>query len=279
MDRIPLGGLVAKIISFGDSFILGNELQREDGFATWPGLIAKDLGVDYETTAEAGCGNENIAQQIYRYFTSNTRSHTLAVINWTWTMRWDFYLGDAKQWITLGPTCVPGKLEHLIGHGLAAELIDFYHRYTGKSDVWNRWRSLQAIYGVQCWLDRLGVPSVQTYIDPSLLSPAMGTRLQHYQAFRDPSWPDVVNEIDLDQLPPVILKELNSDYQSNLMPDHVQTLQDLVRPSLQTFEGMTFLDWSAAHGWPITDLLHPLEQAHRAAADLWRPVYVRMLES
>jgi len=56
MDRFSLGGLVAKIISFGDSFMLGNELDKEDGTQTWPGILAQRLGCDFDIRAMAGCG-------------------------------------------------------------------------------------------------------------------------------------------------------------------------------------------------------------------------------
>lgn len=45
-------------------------------------------------------------------------------------------------------------------------------------------------------------------------------------------------------------------------------LQDYVRPYFSDFEGMTFLDWSREKGFVISDMLHPLEEAHQAAADL-----------
>lgn len=42
-------------------------------------------------------------------------------------------------------------------------------------------------------------------------------------------------------------------------------LQAHVRPSMTTFDGQNFLDWSRAHGYAVTDRWHPLEQAHVAA--------------
>ena len=58
-----------KIVSFGDSFVFGNELKdNEDGSRAWPSLAAQDLGCAYETMSVAGCGNENIARQLYKYF-------------------------------------------------------------------------------------------------------------------------------------------------------------------------------------------------------------------
>lgn len=51
-------------------------------------------------------------------------------------------------------------------------------------------------------------------------------------------------------------------------PPAVAWLQDQIRPWLSDFAGMGFLDWSQANGFEISDTKHPLEKAHRAAADL-----------
>jgi len=269
--------LMAKIVSFGDSFLLGNELCRQDGTATWPGLIADDLAVEYSTCAEAGCGNEQIARQIYSYFSVNNPQDVLAVINWTWCMRWDFYLQAANCWVTLGPTCVPSKLESQVGLEKATELVDFYRNYIDHSDLWNRFRSLQTIYAVQSWLRDNKIISIQTYIDPSILEALSGDRVEHYNIYRDPAWPDISQEQDLENLPLYIKQELDEDYARLAMPDYITGLQSLVKPNLKTFDGMTFIEWSRYHQYPITELLHPLEAAHQAAADFWRDRYVSML--
>ena len=44
-------------------------------------------------------------------------------------------------------------------------------------------------------------------------------------------------------------------------------LQDYISPYMTTFEGLNFLDWSKNHGYPVTENWHPLEAAHRAAAE------------
>lgn len=268
---------MTKIVSFGDSFLLGNELRQEDGTMTWPGLIANYIGVDYETRAEAGCGNEQIARQIYSYFNQNRTQDVLAVINWTWCMRWDFYLQGSNCWVTLGPTCVPSKLESQVGLDKAIVLVDFYRNHTGQSDIWNRFRSLQTIYAAQSWLREHKILSIQTYMDPSLLETASGNRMEHYNVYRDPTWPAITCEQDLDNLPTRIKQELAADYARQTMPDYITCLQSLIRPHLQTFDGMTFLEWSRYHHYPITELLHPLESAHQAAADFWHDRYVSLL--
>lgn len=43
-------------------------------------------------------------------------------------------------------------------------------------------------------------------------------------------------------------------------------LQNYVRPFMTTFEGKTFLQWSRDKGFYVNERLHPLEDAHSAAA-------------
>jgi hypothetical protein len=47
----------------------------------------------------------------------------------------------------------------------------------------------------------------------------------------------------------------------------VLELQDYVRPYMTTFEGKTFLEWSRDREYYINERMHPLEDAHKAAAD------------
>ena len=49
-------------------------------------------------------------------------------------------------------------------------------------------------------------------------------------------------------------------------------LQAQLTPHIRDFQGRDFLSWSRANRYAITDLWHPLEQAHQAAAELMLPV-------
>jgi hypothetical protein len=62
------------------------------------------------------------------------------------------------------------------------------------------------------------------------------------------------------------MDELIFDQRWHVSPA-VQLLQDQVRPHMIDFEGYTFLDWSRHHGFAESATWHPLESAHRAAAD------------
>lgn len=273
---------VKKIVSFGDSFMFGSQLQNNhNGEKAWAGLIAQDLDCDYETLAYPGCGNEAIARQIFSYFADNSCQDTLAVINWTWCSRWDFYSLNKKQWFTLGPTCVPGKLESMFDPDQATQLVDFYRQHMADAHLWNQMRSLQAMVAVQSFLTCKEIKHVQTYMDRELLMTSTNrSRLEHYNNYKDPSWPIITDESQLESLPDVIKKEVELDYMSVTDPKYIQTLQQMVLPNMQTFQGLTFLEWCRHHDFPVTPspFDHPLEQAHEAARQLWRQQYKDILQ-
>lgn len=51
----------------------------------------------------------------------------------------------------------------------------------------------------------------------------------------------------------------------------IAALQATVLPNLDDFHGSNFLDWSRGQGHAVSDLWHPLQDAHCAAADLMLP--------
>jgi hypothetical protein len=227
-----------KIVSFGDSFIFGTELQDNAcGNEAWPGLAARRLGVDYKTFAVPGCGNENITQQIFTYFAENPADNVVAVINWTWGARWDFYIAGSERWVTLGQTCVPSKLSHLVDDNEAQRIIKFYQDYPGNSSTWEKFRSLQTVYSAQQYLESLNVPCVQTYMD--------------YEIW-DQRW-----------YSNAYIQNLQSLTQSNLLDFEGKNFLDWSRD--REFE-------VTEPGW------HPLEEAHVAACELWVDVYAQKLK-
>ena len=271
-----------KIVSFGDSFVFGTELTDNlDGSKAWPALVAKNLGTNYETRAIVACGNESIARQIYTYFSDYTTTNTLAIINWTWSMRWDFYLHEVDAWVTLGPTCVPGRLQQHIPESEAENLIKFYQTYTGASPNWNLHRSLQAIWGVLNYLKVNNIMAIHTYMDPALFNKGnTGDRLEHYCAIRDPGWPNIESATDIFNLPTSIQQEVEDDYNRVKIPLYLSNLQDLIQPAMQSFDGQSFLEWSRSCGHAVTPAPaeHPLQDAHNAAADYWQDVYNKHIQ-
>jgi hypothetical protein len=230
----PRGTDMKKIVSFGDSFVFGSELQdNHDGSKAWAGLAAQQLGVEYQTHSNPGCGNDAIAQQIYTHFSDDSTVNDLAVINWTWTCRWDFHIADYDTWVTLGPTCVPEKLQHLLDSTQSHRLIGLYRDYLNKSLLWNKIRNLQTIFSAQQYLKIKKIKSIQTFMDYELFT----------TEFHCP--------VDVAELQKLVMPEM-TDWS----------------------EGLNFLDWCKKHNYFITEIgWHPLEDAHAAAADFWLPTY------
>lgn len=218
-----------KIVSFGDSFIWGSELENNlFGTQAWPGLIAQELGIGYSTMSNPGCGNDEISRQVLTYFSNNTATDTLAVINWTWAFRWDFYIINTESWVTLGPSCIPSRLGSHLQPDDAKELINVYNKYAGKSMHWNKWRALQTIYSTQCYLNQLGVRNIQTYMDTFLFD-------------REFHAPDYVVALQ------------------NIVGKDMQLFENMNFLDWSRSKGFAVTE----PGW------HPLEDAHAAAKDLW----------
>ena len=269
-----------KIVSFGDSFVLGSEINDiDDGTAGWPALIAARLNADYTTLAVNGCGNDHIAQQIYTYCNENNTNDCLFVVNWTWTMRWDIYIQSAETWANIGPTCVPDKLKNILDHPKAKYLVDFYNNNIRENVTWNLYRSLQSIYAAQCYMREHNIRNLQTYMDTQLFDKGLAHRLplEHYQIYKDVSWPECKTLEDLSALPSIIKDEIAQDLARQEFPSYIQHLQSLIKPDMHTWNGMSFLEWSRYNGFEITELFHPLLAAHQAAADFWIDTYKELL--
>lgn len=237
MDRFSLGRLVAKLAAFGDSFVWGSEIDdNRSGEKSWTGVCADRLGWQYQNCAVPGCGNDVISQQVFDYFYVNDTKNTLVVINWTWSLRFDFSVKDTGIWKTLGPTCVPQRFAGLLSNEQAETVIEFYQEYLNQSVAWHKWRSMKNIYAVTMFLKEKNIPNVQTYMDYALFDTDEQTR------------------------------------------SYLSFLQQSMLSEMRSWDGMNFLDWSLSRGFVVTNPgLHPLEQAHQAAADYWQDTYKRLI--
>jgi hypothetical protein len=84
----------------------------------------------------------------------------------------------------------------------------------------------------------------------------------------------VVDTLQQKHIPFVMtyVDELMFDRQWNTT-DAINDLQEYIEPFMIKFDDQTFLEWSCAKGFDITATKHPLEQAHRAAADYMISVF------
>ena len=271
-----------KIVSFGDSFIYGSELQNEI-IGAWPSLIAARLDYEYETFAVPGCGNDHIARQIYSYFSKNSTKDTLAVINWTWASRWDFYVLKpfldkvsidkipeqeynqfaGESWPTFDGFIKGAKSPN---QHIQTEIDQFVNNLTILRE--GKWITL----GPTC------VPKNLDWISDSHTAEQL---IGFYNEYANKSvlWNNfkTLQTISAVQF---FLKTHNisniqtyMDYEMfDTSADYLTELQNLVKPNVELFfENRNFLDWARDCHFAVTDSPgdHPLEQAHYAAADLW----------
>jgi hypothetical protein len=89
---------------------------------------------------------------------------------------------------------------------------------------------------------------------------------EHLQSLRRPF---VMTYMDYN-----LLTTINSNWQNTKL---LEVLQKKLKDILVNFDGQNFLDWSRTHCYPVSDTWHPLEQAHRAAADYWLPKIKQLL--
>jgi hypothetical protein len=118
-----------------------------------------------------------------------------------------------------------------------SDLEKFYYR-NFHSQLCDMISSATYIVSAANHLDLLGGSYIMTYMDNNLLKPI------------DPNWHD---------------------------PQYLEVLQKKLQKILTNFDGMNFLDWSHANNYAVSELWHPLEDAHAAAAEYWLPAVEKLL--
>jgi hypothetical protein len=119
------------------------------------------------------------------------------------------------------------------------QLQDFYYRNI-HSQLCDMVASSSWIVSAAEHLKSLGCPFIMTYMDYNLLTPI------------DPNWHD---------------------------PRYLEILQQKLSTILVNFDEVNFLDWSRKQGLDISKNWHPLEDAHRAAAEYWMPAVQKIINN
>lgn len=137
------------MISFGDSFTFGNDLadwsNQTPSQSTWPALLAKHLGVEYNCYAEPGSSNSTILRAL---LSTEILPTDLVIVNWTWIDRWDFYNGN--EWSTLRPSGTEDN-----------PFYKHYYKYF-QSELWDKFETLKNLQIAFSMLDNF----ISTALDP-----------------------------------------------------------------------------------------------------------------
>jgi hypothetical protein len=236
-----------KVKSFGCSFIFGNELNddgRDRAYATpsqftWPAIVAQRLQATYKCYAKPGAGNLRILEQIMHQ-AGLDNVDTLYIIGWTWIDRFDYVVSDKHY------DYVVDDEDHHRGNWR-----EHWEAITPTTDsdlaefYYRRFHTqlkdkLQSLIYIRMAIDLL----------------------------RSKQIPFVMTCID----------DLIFDRRWQI-PVSITDTQDYIKSYITDFQGRNFLDWSRHHGFPIGKWLHPLEQAHEAAATLQLPTIQKIIVS
>lgn len=113
--------------------------------------------------------------------------------------------------------------------------LDYYKNFD--NDLWNLHRNLQLMHSSLCLLKENNVDFIFTCQD---------------KLFKE----------KIDTLRPDLDSSIYNHWKRS-----IEILQKTVVPTICEFEGLTFREWSAKHGYPIGRGSHPLEKAHIEAAN------------
>ena len=127
------------------------------------------------------------------------------------------------------------------------------------------------------WIDRFDYvqdDNSWTNIRPTCTTPQADYYYRHFHSqYRDKLTTLINIKLAIDtlqqhghQIVMTYMDDLIFETQWHVSPA-VLELQDYVRPHMTTFQGKTFLEWSRDQGHYINERMHPLEDAHQAAAD------------
>ena len=126
------------------------------------------------------------------------------------------------------------------------------------------------------WIDRFDYNNRENNTWKSILPNDADWSAQYYYRKFHSQYRDKFTTLNHIKLAIDALQQRNSSFIMTYMDDSmmetewhtspaVAYLQSAIAPHLTTFDGKNLLDWSRNNKYPVSDLWHPLDQAHQAA--------------
>lgn len=234
------------IVAGGDSFVYGSELS--DSQSTFTCRLTGNH--KYLCVASAGYSNQSIGRTVLQEI-ENTKHENLGVIvSWTYPSRYEFNFSFSKEaeWQSINPwlvdTFYPNKFKHknLIDRERQGfyrrDFVEAWYKYVGSSEYWETYTSLKEIVQLQNYLDLNKIPYLFTCADTEW------TTTETYKS-DDQTIRSLRNQIDFTKW--------------------------------FFFPGNKgFYQWAVHNKYPIGET-HPLEDAHRDAAELMKDKFYELV--
>lgn len=234
-----------RLIAFGDSFIFGSELSDQSATniipskLTWPALLAKQFNLDYSCMARPAASNAEILRKLL-HFSQFLTSEDTVVVAWTYMERTEFYNDRVVQ-------------------------EDKIHR------------NIFAVYGGEDDYKWIPVTPSTAFKSPVLKD--------YYTQFFTAETPMKYLALQQIATAKMILDNIGCRYIMTHMseplwdqhwhaPTYVQVLQNLLLPSVSTFNGQNLYSLATNNNLPIGSAHHPLDSTHQLAAELMSELLV-----
>jgi hypothetical protein len=268
------------LVAGGDSFVFGAELADQTYFdpsmSTYTALLAKQSNLEYYCAAHSGNANNAITRMTMTACENFKKQNkdVCAIVTWTFTNRYEFRFNhDTQQkispwysinaWSIIDDTklienefvnknyYVLEKQKDNINRAKLTGISDFaktFFMHVGDNEYYELYSSLKEILFLQQYFKQNSIPY--------LFLPADNHFYQHPNYYRrqDEFVDAIYDQIDWDKW---------FFFESGTEAGH-------------TKEPRGFYQWAIENKYPI-GTTHPLEQAHRAAADLLKEKFNDMV--
>jgi hypothetical protein len=249
------------IVAGGDSFVYGSELQSPDN--TFTALLSKDH--EYDCVAWPGIGNDGIARRVISCVQGYLPEKPFVIVNWTFPGRYEFkFTYDTMQrtrdWYSITPwttkdaveieqefisknTSILAEHSKTTNRAKATGVHEFaktFYQHVGIGEYWEVYSTLKEITYLQNYLKANNIGYLFTCADNSIW---YNYTIQH----ADTTIHSLTEQIHYDQ--------------DRWFWFPAGSLDN------ETKQPRGFYQWAVENKYPI-GTTHPLEQAHRAAADL-----------
>jgi hypothetical protein len=247
------------LVAGGDSFVWGSELQDSPheglgghSLRTFPGLLAKDH--EYQCAAYPGNANDSIARMTMIACEKNKNKKQIALVSWTFPNRYEFRFNikDTQRWEVINTWSIGKQFnDEDAGNNLLVnkhkiktdqlgigEFSKCYFANVGFLEYWETYSTLKEIVYLQNYFKTNNIPYLFTCADAGVLN-------NWTIANQDDTISCLYNQID---------------WKSWFFFPAGQLTNETLAPR-------GFYQWAVENKYKVGDT-HPLEDAHRDAAEL-----------
>jgi hypothetical protein len=244
------------LVAGGDSMVWGSELADSshggpDGYSrnTFPALLANDANIYYQCCAYPGNANNAISRSVITQIEKDSQPK-IAVIAWTFTQRVEFRFSYLKNnlpissWYSINNWHCDDKFKFnsgLIDQLQIREFAKSFFKFTGNSEYVEQYNYLKEILFLQLYLKNKNIPY--------LFMTTNNETFKHDNYKRHEKDPDLSS----------LYQQIDWDSWFFFPPGQEENQTKIPRG---------FYQWATENKYSMGSQGHPLESAHRDAAEL-----------